>query len=76
MIDKKETIIDMSNLLDKEEMKAFSLYIQGYKVRDINDMVKNGRRKYDSMKAKVEAYYWEFQEDYSQIFGDFTGGKN
>lgn len=68
MTDKIETMNDMLNLLDDKEFQAFTLYVQGYKVRDIDSMVKNGRRKYDSMKAKVESYYLQFNEDYSQIY--------
>lgn len=68
MQDKKETMIDMQNELDEKEFECFQLYIQGYKVRDIEKMVKNGRRKYDSMKEIVESYYWLFEENYSQIY--------
>lgn len=62
MIDKKETLIDIKRILDEKEFQAFQMYIDGYKVRDINDAIKNGRNKYDSMKKKLEGYYFNFYQ--------------
>lgn len=58
--DNKEQLIDLKSLLTDIEFKAFKLYREGYKVREIQAQIKDGRRVYDRMKNKVEEYYAQY----------------